>query len=46
MRSGVELGRATGRAVGSLWEMKSGYAICSRVGLEAISKHFEDAPGQ
>jgi hypothetical protein len=38
---GVALGRAAGRAVGSLWEMKNGYALCSRAGLDAISQHFK-----
>jgi hypothetical protein len=37
---GKALGHATGREVGSLWEMKNGYALCSRVGLEAISQHL------
>jgi hypothetical protein len=38
---GIALGHATGRAVGSLWEMKNGYALCSRAGLDAISQHFK-----
>jgi hypothetical protein len=38
---GKTLGDATGRAVGSLWEMKNGYALCSRDGLDAISQHLK-----
>jgi hypothetical protein len=37
---GPTLGRAMGREVGSLWEMKNGYALCSRAGLEAISGYL------
>jgi hypothetical protein len=37
---GKALGHAVGRDVGSLWEMKNGYALCSRAGLEAISQHL------
>lgn len=38
---GIALSRATGRDLGSLWEMKNGYALCSRTGLDAISKHLK-----
>jgi hypothetical protein len=38
---GLALGQATGHAVGSLWEMKNGYALCNRAGLDAISEHFK-----
>ena len=38
---GVALSQATGHAVASLWEMKNGYALCSRAGLDAISQHFK-----
>ena len=37
---GVALGRATGRVVGALWQMKNGYALCSRAGLDAITQHL------
>jgi len=37
---GKALGHAMGGDVGSLWEMKNGYALCSRAGLEAISRHL------
>jgi hypothetical protein len=38
---GVALGHAVGRTVGSLWEMRNGYALCSRSGLDAISQHIK-----
>jgi hypothetical protein len=37
---GAALGNALGRAVDSLWDMKNGYALCSRAGLESISEHL------
>jgi hypothetical protein len=42
---GVSLSCATGRTVGSLWDMKNGYALCSRAGLDAISQHIEALGG-
>lgn len=38
---GVALSQATGHAVASLWEMKNGYALCSRAGLDTISQYFK-----
>lgn len=38
---GLALASATGRAVNTLWEMKNGYALCSRAGLDAISQHLK-----
>jgi hypothetical protein len=37
---GGSLGAAVGLPVGALWEMRNGYALCSRDGLEAISRHL------
>lgn len=43
---GEALARATGLPVTSLWEMQNGYALCSKSGLRAISRHVEAlAPG-
>ena len=38
---GEALARATRLKVTSLWEMQNGYALCSKSGLRAISKHVE-----
>ena len=38
---GDALSRAIGLPVTSLWEMQNGYALCSKSGLRAISKHVE-----
>lgn len=38
---GKVLSRATGLPVSDLWEMQNGYALCSKSGLRAISKHIE-----
>jgi len=38
---GETLARATGLPVTSLWEMQNGYALCTKSGLRAISKHVE-----
>ena len=44
---GEALARATGLPVTALWEMRNGYALCSKSGLRAISKHVEAlAPGE
>lgn len=44
---GETLARATGLPVTSLWEMQNGYALCTKSGLRAISKHVEAlAPDQ
>ena len=44
---GETLARATGLPVASLWEMQNGYALCTKSGLRAISKHVEAlAPDQ
>ena len=37
---GLALASATGRALNTLWEMRNGYALCSRAGLDAISQHL------
>jgi len=37
---GEALGKALGRSVDALWQMRNGYALCSRAGLDAISKHL------
>lgn len=37
---GTALGEATGRAVTGLWEMRNGYVLCTRSGLETISAHL------
>lgn len=37
---GGSLGAAVGLPVGALWDMQNGYALCSRTGLEAISRHL------
>ena len=38
---GKVLSRATGLPVSDLWEMQNGYALCSKSGLRAISKHID-----
>lgn len=38
---GRALADALGQSVESLWNMQNGYAICSRSGLQAISRHLE-----
>ena len=38
---GEALARDTRLKVTSLWEMQNGYALCSKSGLRAISKHVE-----
>jgi hypothetical protein len=44
---GETLARATGLPLTSLWEMQNGYALCTKSGLRAISKHVEAlAPDQ
>ena len=37
---GEAICEATGGAVGSLWSMENGYALCSRAGLAATSDHL------
>lgn len=37
---GEALAGALKRPVESLWKMKNGYALCTRAGLDAISKHL------
>lgn len=38
---GAALGEAVGQPVESLWDMRNGYALCTRTGLDVISKHLE-----
>ncbi len=42
---GAALGDALGRPVRALWEMRNGYASCSRAGLDAITAHLESIGG-
>jgi hypothetical protein len=37
---GAALSQAIGKPVADLWRMRNGYALCSRAGLEAISKYL------
>jgi hypothetical protein len=37
---GVTLGKALGQPVDALWEMRNGYARCSRAGLDDITKYI------
>ena len=39
---GEALSKALGKPVDALWDMRNGYAMCDRVGLEAISAHLSD----
>jgi hypothetical protein len=36
---GATLSKALGRPVGELWEMRNGYALCTRPGLDAIDEY-------
>ena len=38
---GEALATATGQPVTALWDMRNGYALCSKPGLRAIAKHIE-----
>ena len=38
---GNALSQAVGQSVEALWRMQNGYALCSRDGLDAISRHLE-----
>jgi hypothetical protein len=40
---GVSLSAALGHPVEALWEMRNGYALCSRAGLDEIAKHIRAA---
>ena len=40
----VDLSEALGKPARELWEMRNGYALCSRAGLDAIA-HFLDKAG-
>jgi hypothetical protein len=40
---GLELSAATGRPVDQLWQMRNGYALCSRDGMDQISRHLDAA---
>ena len=42
---GLELSAATGRPVDQLWQMRNGYALCSRDGMDDISRYL-DAAGE
>jgi len=37
---GQALSAGVGKPVGDLWQMRNGYAMCDRAGLEAISEHL------
>jgi hypothetical protein len=37
---GQALSASLGKAVADLWQMRNGYAMCDRAGLEAISEHL------
>ena len=37
---GEVLSESLNQPVASLWEMRNGYALCTRVGLEAIAEHL------
>ncbi len=37
---GEALGSALKKPVGALWSMQNGYALCTRVGLDAIAEHL------
>ena len=37
---GEVLSEALNQAIAPLWEMRNGYALCTRVGLEAIAEHL------
>ena len=38
---GAALSSAVGLPVGDLWTMQNGYALCTKPGLDAISRHLE-----
>lgn len=40
-RMGAALSAATGMEVSQLWTMQNGYALCTRPGLAAITRHIE-----
>jgi hypothetical protein len=40
---GAALSKRLGTPVASLWDMRNGYALCSREGLDAIATHLEGA---
>ena len=40
MNLGEALSQALNRPVGTLWEMRNGYALCTRSGLDAIADHL------
>jgi hypothetical protein len=42
---GLALGAALGHPVTDLWDMRNGYALCSRAGLNAISAHLSALDG-
>src|SRR5450755_1406868 len=39
---GKALGAALNKPVQALWEMQNGYALCTRVGLDAVTQHLQD----
>jgi hypothetical protein len=39
---GVALGAVLNQPVEALWSMQNGYALCTRVGLDAIAKHLAE----
>lgn len=41
---GEVLGTALNQPVNALWEMKNGYALCTRSGLDAVTNYLETAP--
>lgn len=43
---GAGLSAALGKPVQSLWEMRNGYALCSRSGLEAIAAYLATLPAE
>ena len=43
---GEALAGAVGRTTEALWEMRNGYALCSKDGLDAIADHLRGLDGQ
>jgi hypothetical protein len=39
---GKALGASLNKPVQALWEMQNGYALCTRVGLDAITQHLQE----
>ena len=39
---GKSLGEAMGQQVEALWEMRNGYALCTRAGLDSVAKHLQE----